>query len=163
MKNILILFWASSIIFFNTQAMFLKQLSLLEKQLIQKKIKKHGPEKLRTKIDPHPNTIINANLNPEKLAIVFTLAEIFYRKEAATNPWVEKIFNTIEKIEKKSGYIPNSITKNLRNGYKVTHATNYVGPYTRYYRLKGKEECVLITSEFYNKAAILKLIDTYKE
>jgi hypothetical protein len=149
-------------------AMFHDTLHPIEKELVICEIQERGKSAILKEIAMATSMHAATNTNCEE-PVFFTTATIlqiqrrFHEKDVAENPLTKMVFETIERIEKKDGYIPKAIDR----GEEYIYATNYFSLNTRYYWLKGnggrRSSTVRVEANLTNKAALQELVESYKD
>lgn len=141
------------------QAMFFKPLSEIEKNLVKREIKKRDPESIR-------NEINNAK-KPKyglKQEAALAINETFHKNNATTDPLTKNIFETIETIEKQSGYTPEFFVIPGENSFFTIDPTNWLGSSTRYYwENDNNKTAVRVVAHLTNKEELKTLVNNYNQ
>lgn len=160
--NVLILFGASSL-----HAMWINPLHPIEKELVIREIQKRGKTSMLQEIEK-PQVVKNL-ANPDacephfcEISPALYIQALFHKNAVEKDSLAKTIFQTIEQIEAKDGYIPEA----MQQGEDYIDATNRFSFSTYYYWLEenGKRlPTVHIKSGLYNVQELRQIITAYNE
>ena len=152
---------------FSLHSMLLRKLNHIEKQLVLREIKKHGPESVRNKVNRTQTTklIQNEKAYEYKILIALNINAEFYEYQIKVDPLTKNIFERIQQIESISGYIPKYIQPKTNSGIPII-PTNFLGCSTRYWWSEKNDHPMLaihVESNFTNKQELLEIINNYND
>jgi hypothetical protein len=155
-------------IFFATlpvHAMFLRSLHSITEGLVLRDISRRGKAAVLRDImnarDSH--YVDHERCMYEEVPVVLHIGTMFHKKDRAEDLLTKNIFESIEQVEAKNGYIPDHTE--VGRGSAVM-PTNFLGGEIRYYWLEknGKRlPAVRIDAQLTDKIALQKIVDAHKE
>lgn len=144
-------------------------LSPIQQELVARDIQKRGLEAVRTEIAQAPRETIHRDENGDCYfipTVKLAIEVIIDKATIESDPLADFIFNTIEQVEAKGGYIPNQIVLTDRQGIKRKQSeTNYLDSCgTRYYWLdEENRHQVRVSAKIKKEKALMEYIKRLKQ